>query len=75
MMFQTDYDCDLHDDQSNDETEVVNKVEQKPKLDRFDVCCLGEGVGHGEVDGGQHHHDGDVDGQAQVILALTLDVY
>ena len=46
MMFQTDYDCDLHDDQSNDETEVVNKVEQKPKLNRFDVYCLGEGVGH-----------------------------
>ena len=46
MMIQTDYDCDLHNDQSYDKTEVVNKIEQKPQLDRLDVGGLREGVGH-----------------------------
>ena len=62
----------LHSNQSNDKAEVVDKVEQKPKLDRFDVGCLREGAGHREVDWGQHHHDGNVDGQTQVILILAL---
>ena len=75
MMIQTDYDYDLHDNQSNDQTEVVNKIEQKPRLDRLDVGRLRQGVGHRQVDGGQHHHDRDVDGQAQIILVLPLDIY
>ena len=74
LFYWTDYDPDLHGDQSYDQTEVVNKVEQKPNLDGLDLGRLWEGVGHREVDGGQDHHDGDVDGQTQVILVLTLDI-
>ena len=64
---------DLHDDQCYDETEIVDQVEQEPLLHRLDVGCLREGVGLRQVDRGEHHHDGDVDGQAQVILVLSLD--
>ena len=34
----------------------------------------GEGGGHREVDGGQHHHAGDVDGVDHVKLGVSSDV-
>ena len=64
----------LHKDQRYDNAGVVDQVEKKPQLDRLDVGCLWEGVGLPHVDGGEHHHDGDVDGQPQIIFILPPDV-
>ena len=48
--------------------ERISQIEDEPDLDRFDVRSAGQGGGDGEVDGGQHHHAGDVDSDNQVIL-------
>ena len=59
-------------DQNNHER--ISQVEEEPDLDRFDVRSAGQGGGHREVDGGQHHHTGDVDSDNQVILRVSGQV-
>ena len=41
----------------------TGQVEEEPYLHRLDVGRAGEAGRHGEVDGGQDHHAGDVNGQ------------
>ena len=50
------------------------QVEEEPDLHRLDVGSAGEAGGHREVDRGQDHHAGDVDGVDQAVLVLSGDV-
>ena len=59
---------DLNDDVCDDNEEGPGEIEEEPDLHRFDTGGAGQAGGDGEVDGGQHHHAGDVDGEDQVIL-------
>ena len=52
----------------------VGQVKEKPDLNRLDVGGAGQTDGHREVDRGQDHHAGDVDGVDQVILGVSGDV-
>ena len=52
----------------------VEQVDQEPDLHRLDTGRAGQAGGHREVDGGQDHHAGDVDGVDQVILGVSGDV-
>ena len=54
--------------------EGVGQVEEEPDLHRLDVGGAGEAGGHREVDRGQHHHAGDVDGVDQAVLVISGDV-
>ena len=56
--------CHVDDDYK----ERVGEVEEQPGLNRLDVRSAGEATGYGEVDGGEDHHAGDVDGDDEVIL-------
>ena len=54
--------------------ERICQIEQKPHLHWLHYCCAGEGGRHREIDGGQHHHAGDVHRDNQVILGVSIDV-
>ena len=58
----------LEDDIDEYDKERIGEVEQEPHLYRFDVRGGGEAGGHWEIDGGQDHHAGDVDGVDHVVL-------
>ena len=62
--------CDI--DKYDEDRE--GQVEEEPDLHRLDVGGAGETGGHGQVDRGQHHHAGDVDGVDQVVLGVSGDV-
>ena len=49
----------------------ISQVEEKPPLDWFDAGRAGQGGGHREVDGGEHHHARDVHRDDQVIRAVS----
>ena len=53
----------LEEDIDEYDEEGVGQVEEEPDLHRLDVRGGGEADRDGEVDGGQHHHAGDVDGE------------
>ena len=59
-------------DQYHQERE--GQVEEEPDLHWLDVGGAGQAGGHWEVDGGQDHHAGDVDGVDQVVLGVSADV-
>ena len=65
---------DLQQDIDQDGDEGVGEVEEEPDLDRFDVHGDGQTRGHREVDGGQDHHAGDVDGVDHAVLVLSADI-
>ena len=54
----------------NDDKERVGEVKEQPGLNGLDVRSAGEAAGHGEVDGGEDHHAGDVDGDDEVVLVI-----
>ena len=58
----------------NDDEDRVGEVEEEPDLHWLDVSSAGEAGGHREVDRGQDHHAGDVDGVDQAELVFTSDV-
>ena len=58
----------------NDDQERVGQIEEEPDLHRFYVGGAGEAGGHREVDRGQDHHAGDVDGVDHAELVFTSDV-
>ena len=67
----------LQDDIDQDGDEGVGEVEYEPDLDWFDLHRDGETRGDRQVDGGQDHHAGDVDGvdyAELVVTAYHLDV-
>ena len=55
---------------SNDE-DRIDKGEEKPDLHWLDCGGGGQTGGEREVDGGQHHHAGDVDAVDQAVLVVT----
>ena len=54
----------------SDDQDWEGKVEYEPDLHRLDCRGAGQAGGHREVDRGQDHHAGDVDGDHQVHLTL-----
>ena len=65
---------DLKNDVCEDDLEGIEQVDQEPDLHRLDTGRAGQAGGHREVDGGQDHHAGDVDGVDHVVLSVTGDV-
>ena len=65
---------DLQHNVEDDDEEGEGEVDEEPDLHRFDSQRAGESRGDREVDGGEHHHAGDVDGDHQVGLALQPQV-
>ena len=64
----------LQENIDEDDEDRVGEVEQQPDLHRLDVSSAWEAGGHREVDGGQDHHAGDVDGVYQVVPRVSGDV-
>ena len=67
----------LEYDVDQDHQERIGQVEQEPDLHWLDVRGGGQTGWHWEVDGGQDHHAGDVDGVDHAVLvvcAAHLDV-
>ena len=58
----------------NDDEDRVGEVEEEPDLHWLDVGGAGEAGGDREVDRGQDHHAGDVDGVDHAELVFTSDV-
>ena len=54
----------------DDDKERVGEVKEQPGLNGLDDWSAGEAAGHGEVDGGEDHHAGDVDGEEDVVLVV-----
>ena len=52
----------------------IGQVEEEPDLHRLDDRGGGQTGRDREVDRGQHHHAGDVDGVDQVVLGVSADV-
>ena len=52
----------------------VGEVEEEPDLHWLDVGGAGEAGGDREVDRGQDHHAGDVDGDDHAVLVVSRDV-
>ena len=65
---------DLENDVGEDDLEGVEQVDQEPDLHRLDTGRAGQAGGHREVDGGQDHHAGDVDGVDHVVPGVPSDV-
>ena len=61
----------LGHDVGEDDKDGIGEVEEEPDLHRLDVGGGREAGGHREVDRGQHHHAGDVDGVDQAILVIS----
>ena len=59
---------DLHGDVDSNDKEGIDEADQEPDLHRFDAGGVGQGGGHGQVDGGEHHHAGDVHSDDQIVL-------
>ena len=74
MMIVSLTETDLKNDVCEDDLEGVEQVDQEPDLHRLDTGRAGQAGGHREVDRGQDHHAGDVDGVDQVILGVSGDV-
>ena len=74
MMIVSLTETDLKNDVGEDDLEGVEQVDQEPDLHRLDTGRAGQAGGHREVDGGQDHHAGDVDGVDHVVLSVTGDV-
>ena len=74
MMKISSTEKDLENDVGEDDLEGVEQVDQEPDLHRLDTGRAGQAGGHREVDGGQDHHAGDVDGVDHVVLGVTGDV-
>ena len=64
---------DLHGDVDSNDKEGIDEADQEPDLHRFDAGGVGQGGGHGQVDGGEHHHAGDVHRDDQLITRLSRD--
>ena len=64
----------LKQDIDQDCDEGVGQVEDQPDCYRLDVRGDGQTGGHWEVDGGEDHHAGDVDGVDHAVLVLSTDV-
>ena len=64
----------LHHHICNDNQERIGNAEEQPDLHRFNVRSVGKGHGDRHVDGGEHHHAGDVHRDDQVILGVPGDV-
>ena len=64
----------LDDDIWDDDQERPEEVEKEPEFYRLDVQCDWEAGGDREVDWGQDHHAGDVDGVDHAVLVLAADV-
>ena len=64
----------MHDHICNDNPEWIGDAEEQPDLHRFNVGGVGQRHGDGHVDGGEHHHAGDVHRDDQVILGVPRDV-
>ena len=58
----------------DDDQERVGEVEEEPDLHWLDSWGAGQTGGDWEVDRGQDHHAGDVDGVDQAVLVLSGDV-
>ena len=65
---------DLEQNVGDDDEEGKSEVDEEPDLHRFDSQRAGESGGDREVNRGQHHHAGDVDGNQQIGLALNLQI-
>ena len=63
----------LQTDVDENDKERKGEVEQKPDLYRLDIRGGGQASRHREIDGGQDHHAGDIDGVDQAELVLTGD--
>ena len=74
MMIVSLTETDLKNDVGEDDLEGVEQVDQEPDLHRLDTGRAGQAGGHREVDGGQDHHAGDVDGVDHAVLVLPRDV-
>ena len=59
---------------NNDDQDRKTQVKQQPDLHRLDVGGAGEAGGDGQVDRGQDHHAGDVDGVDKVVFGVSGDV-
>ena len=64
----------LEENIDNDDQDREGQVKEEPDLHRLDVGGAGQAGGDREVDRGQDHHAGDVDGdeelQVQVVGGL-----
>ena len=72
-----DIDSDIHDlegdiDQYGDEG--IGQIENQPDFYWFYIRGGRQAGGHRQVDGGEDHHAGDVDGVDHVVLSVSLDV-
>ena len=63
---------ECHIDQDDEDGE--GEVEEEPDLHRLDVGGAEVAGGDGQVDRGQHHHAGDVDGVDQLVFKIVLHV-
>ena len=64
----------LQDHIDQDGGEGIGEVEDQPDLHRLDIRRDGQAGGDREVDGGEDHHAGDVDGEDHVVLVVPSDV-
>ena len=64
----------LEENIDQDDEDGEGEVEEEPDLHRLDVGGAGQAGGDREVDRGQDHHAGDVDGVDQAVLVLSCDV-
>ena len=65
---------DLQHNVGDDDEKGEGEVDEEPDLHRFDSESAGKAGGDWQVDRGQDHHAGDVDGDDQVGLALHPQV-
>ena len=64
----------LEENIDNDDEDRVGEVEEEPDLHWLDVSRVGEAGGDREVDRGQDHHTGYVDGDDPAVLVISSDV-
>ena len=64
---------DLEDHVDENDKERVGQTEEEPDLYRLDVGGGREAGRDGEVNRGQDHHAGDVDGEEDLILKQGLE--
>ena len=58
----------LNKNVENNHEDWVDQREEEPNLHRFDLSGCGQTGGNRQVDGGQHHHAGDIDCYDQLVL-------
>ena len=64
----------LEQDVDQNDNEGIGQVVDQPDLHRLDDRGGGQAAGDWEVDAGQDHHAGDVDGVDHAVLVLSADV-